>query len=545
MREDGIWPLRSAAHMRALDAFTINEIGVPADVLMESAGRVVLDVVLQRLEALPNPAASEVVVLCGRGNNGGDGLVVARHLHQRRIPVKAVLWPSQKALSSDCERNRLRAEAAGVQIEKELPELGSSGILVDALFGTGLSRPLQGDAAAWVDWANRVPRSDWQIVSIDLPSGLDSDTGQVLGAAIQADETLALGAVKQGLALAPGRDHAGHIRLARIGIADSMEPGEPGDSFDEVGLWSSFAACVALPRRPHSGHKGHFGHVLLLAGSEGKTGAAALSAAAALRTGSGLVTLGCPASLEPLLAAKVTEAMTAALPEEPSKSLSKSALSSILDLLQTRSVLGLGPGLGTEDSTRDLILSLLEATSLPMVIDADGLNVLGGALSSLKNREGATVLTPHPGEAGRLLGLTPAEINADRISVARRLSLETGSIVLLKGSGTVIADPGGQTLVNPTGGAYLASAGNGDVLTGVITALIGQGLDPFHATALGAYLHGDAGDRLARRIGQSGLLAGEISAEIPASMETLRTQRETHDSISRFFGSTLLHFPEP
>lgn len=542
MNRDGIWPLVSAPRMRALDEYTIDEMGVSADVLMESAGRAVLDGILANCRSALSGPEAEVLVVCGQGNNGGDGLVVARHLAMLGQVVRAVLIGRPDSLSSACDRNCQRARAAGVEVVTGAADLPSRGVVVDAIFGTGLSREVKGQAADWVERINRRADSRVQVVAIDLPSGLHSETGQILGTAIRADLTVTVGCAKVALVLEPGRSLAGRIFVARVGIADKLPSDQGAGSGLE--LWSRGAASRRLPARPSAGHKGKFGHVLILGGSEGKTGAAALAARAALRAGAGLVTLGCPASLNPVLEAQCSETMTLPLPETTGAGLSSQGLEAILRLASERNALAIGPGMGTQEDTRKLVLGLIGEPTTPLVIDADGLNALRGELARLKDRSGSTVLTPHPGEAARLLETTASKINADRVGAARKLADLSGAVVVLKGAGTVIVDPGGCGVINPTGGAQLASAGTGDVLTGIVTALAGQGSPPFEAAALGVYLHGAASDRLAARRGRAGLLAGEIADELPICMEELRTEGGPGGVIPECIESTLLPFPD-
>jgi NAD(P)H-hydrate epimerase len=339
----------------------------------------------------------------------------------------------------------------------------------------------------------------------------------VLGVAVAADATVTLALAKLGLALEPGRSLAGRVTVARIGIAESAPGVRP-----EAELWTAGAAGGRLPQRPRAGHKGSFGHVLLVAGSEGKTGAAALAAEAAGRTGAGLVTLACPAGLNDILEVKCTEAMTAPLPDTPGRALAARAEGALVALAAERDAVGLGPGLGLDPETVKLLHAVVRRIPRPLVIDADGLNAFAGRPARLRGRKAETILTPHPGEAARLLGSAADDVNRDRVGAARRLAHETGAVVLLKGAASVSAAPDGRVVVNPTGGPALASGGTGDVLLGIVTALLAQGLPALKAAALGAYLHGYAGDRLAARTGPAGLLAGDLAREIPAAAEALR-----------------------
>ena len=512
---DGSWPLLGAGAMRALDRHTIVALGVPGELLMESAGRAVAEVVLAERGAQPGP----VLVVCGTGNNGGDGFVAARHLALLGVPVRVAAVGDAKALHGDAAANAKRLERLGVRIEGPRFRTAGVSVIVDALFGTGLERPVTGAAAAAI---RRIAgaRPAARVVAVDLPSGLDADTGAVHGSAVAADVTVTLGLPKLGLALEPGRSLAGRIVVARIGIADQA----PGAAA-AAELWRARAAARHLPERPAAGHKGSFGHVLVVAGSRGKAGAAALAAEGAARAGAGLVTVACPAGINEILQLKRTETMTAPVPDTAEGGLAASALGPILALARERDVVALGPGLGREAETQKLVRDVAARVAAPLVIDADGLFAFAAEVAALKARKGATILTPHPGEAARLLATTPAAINGDRVGAARRLAAAAASVVLLKGAATVIAGPDGRVAVNPTGGPVLGSGGTGDVLTGVVAALVGQGLAAFEAAALGAWLHGAAGDRLAARRGRSGVLAGELAAELPEAAEALRATR--------------------
>ena len=508
------WPLAAAASMRALDAHTIETLGVSGELLMETAGHSCVEAVL---ELLASHRGGDVVVVCGGGNNGGDGFVIARHLQGLGLPVRVALLADPGSLRGDAARNYQRCRQLSVPIETGGLVCPARGVIVDAMFGTGLARAVEGRAAAAIEAINSARSPDVSVLAVDLPSGIDSDTGGVLGCAVRADTTVTLSLPKLGIALEPGRSHAGRVRVARIGIADEA----PGVAL-AAELFTPRGAGRALPERPPDGHKGRFGHVLIAAGSEGKTGAAALAAVAAGRAGAGLVTLACPVSLSDVLEAKCTEAMTAALPETEGRALGVGAEEGILELAAERDVLAIGPGIGRADDTIALVHSLAKRALLPLVIDADGLFAFSQDPGVLKGREAPTILTPHPGEAARLLGGSAAEVNTDRVGVARELAALTGAVVILKGAATVTAEPSGRVVVNPTGGPALATGGTGDVLTGVVAALLAQRCSPFEAAAAAAYLHGEAADRCARRIGAAGLLAGDVAAELPAAAAGLR-----------------------
>lgn len=531
------WPLVTALEMRELDRHAIETLRVPADALMENAGHAVAEALLREL-----PSGAEVSIVCGRGNNGGDGLVAARHLHQLGVEVLVMLLGEAGNLSADAANNFDRACRVGVPLADLEWQPPSRGVVVDAIFGTGLSRDVEGLEAEWIRRINACRangRGRVRVVSVDLPSGLCADTGAVLGCCVEADVTVALGWPKIGLALEPGRGAAGRISVARIGIGDPQARRLP-----RAELWTRAYAGSRLPARPAAGHKGSFGHALIVAGSEGKTGAAALAAEGAARAGVGLVTIACPAGLNDILEIKCTEAMTAPVADTPERALASSAAEPIIALAATRNALGLGPGIGRSEETQALVVSLAKRLEIPLLIDADGLVPFAREPDWLRERQAPTVLTPHPGEAATLLGIEASEVNRDRPAAARELAKRLDSVVALKGAATVTAAPDGRIAINPTGGPALASGGTGDLLLGMITGLVAQGLDAFDATALAVFIHGAAADRLAKRAGSSGHLAGEIALEVPAATADLRA--DLSSAAHRDFRAGLaVSFPEP
>ncbi len=524
-----VWPLVSAAEMRALDRYTIDTLEVPGEVLMETAGRAVLGEVLRQI-----PEAGEVVVACGAGNNGGDGYVVARHLHNLGIPV--TIWPvfEPSKLGGDAALNHARAETLGVRFSTE-PLLGPATVVVDAIFGTGLSRNVAGAAAEALERI-QAARPEARVIAIDLPSGIHADTGQPMGDALAVDCTVTLGLPKIALALEPGRSLAGRVLVARIGIAEECPGVVPG-----VRLWSRAAAGERIPERPASAHKGSFGHLLLVAGSEGKTGAAVLAAAGAHRVGAGLVTIGCPVSTNPVIEACCIEAMTAPLPETDTRELARAGEKALLEFAEARTTALIGPGLGRGRETQALVRDIALAISKPLVLDADGISAFAEDPGLLVERPAPTILTPHPGEAGQLLGAQAAELNRDRVASARRLAERTGAIVVFKGAGTVIAEPAGRILINPTGGPVLGAGGSGDVLAGMVAGFLAQGMEAFEAAALAAFVHGATADAWSASHGPAGLLASELAAAIPGTLEALRRAASPTPSGA----ADALDFPEP
>jgi NAD(P)H-hydrate epimerase len=523
------WPLVTAAEMRALDRHTIETLGVPAELLMELAGAAVA----REAEALRAPGAA-VTVLCGTGSNGGDGLVAARHLLLRGVPVRVVAVGDPAAWRGETAANWRRLQALGLALDAGEPSPEPGAVIVDAVFGTGLARAVEGPAALAIR-RMREARPTCRVLAVDLPSGLAADTGQPLGDAVAADVTVTLGLPKLALTLEPGRSLAGRVIVARIGIADEA----PGVAA-RAELWTRAGAARRLPPRPRDGHKGRFGHVLVVAGSEGKTGAAALAALGAARSGAGLVTVACPERTLPVLAASHSELMTAAVPEAAGGCFGRAAEKSVLELAAARDVVALGPGVGRAEETRGFVRTVVRALANPLVLDADGLVAFEGAAAELRARRAPTILTPHPGEAAGLLGSTPAEVNRDRLAAARRLAADTGALVALKGAATVVAAPDGFVAVNPTGGPALASGGTGDVLTGVIAGLLAQGVAPRDAAVLGVFVHGAAADRLAERRGSVGLLAGEVAGALPDALRALG-----ESSGGAIGAGDRLAFPEP
>ncbi len=541
----GIWPLVDASEMQELDQRTIEGRGIPGEVLMESAGRALVQPVL---ELLASSSRSDAIVriFCAAGNNGGDGFVLARHLIARAVPVETILIGEVAGLPSDAARNwaRLQAMGAACRVFDAQPDgidwrplLAETSVAVDALFGVGLSRAITGAFANLIESLCDARRSGLRVLAVDLPSGVAADTGQVLGVAVRADRTLTIALPKVGLALEPGRSHAGEIQVARIGI-DDPDP----QRLPRTELWNVVAARRGLPNRPRVGHKGTFGRVLVIAGSKGMMGAGALCCRAALRAGAGLVTLAHPQGRAVELAGLCAEVMTAEVAATESGGFARAAEKALEELAAARDIVAIGPGLGREPETSELVGRLLSTIDRPIVLDADGLFGLAGRLESLHDRSAPTILTPHPGEAAHLLSTNVAHINADRIAAARLLAVRAQSIVVLKGAGTVIADPDGRTIVNTTGGPALASGGTGDVLTGIVAARLAAREPAFEAAALAAWWHGASADRLDEAGLGFGILASEVADGLPgcaASMIQHPAEEEVPDA------GLVLRFPGP
>ncbi len=505
----------TAREMKGIDRTAIEEYGIPSLVLMERAG---LAVALKVREFY---APRKVIVLCGSGNNGGDGLVAARDLHNAGFRVKAFLLSEEGRLSPDCTLQYQIARRFGFPVEFRPPvkrEDFHSAIVVDAVFGTGLSRPVD-DAVAQV--FRLVKDSEAPVVSVDIPSGVSSDTGEILGEAIRAHCTVTFGLPKRGHYVYPGAAYTGRLFVEDIGFPQKLLT---SDAL-KVELVDEGLAAALIPPRPKYSHKGDYGHILLVAGSRGKTGAALLAAKACLRAGAGLVTIGVPESLTDIFMNRVTDEMTLPLPDNGRGALSSKAIPQIVEFSSQRAdIIAIGSGIGVSHDTEEILSELLRTSEIPVVIDADGLNSLKGNLDLLKKAKSPLILTPHPGEMARLLQgrkCTIQDIEKDRITTALGFSADTGSTLVLKGVPTISATPEGRAFVNTSGNPGMATAGSGDVLTGIIASFLGQGLSPEHASILGVYLHGLAGDEAAAAKGEHGLIASDIVSFLPEALRIL------------------------
>jgi hydroxyethylthiazole kinase-like uncharacterized protein yjeF len=501
--------LLNAAQMREADRRAIEELGIPSLVLMENAGRQVVDA----MEAnFGGTADRRVGVLCGPGNNGGDGFVAARVLHERGAEVFVCLLGSTGKVRGDARVNLDILERLGIAAREitgeagwaeQVPRLTASDIIVDALFGTGLTFALTGLAALIV---RDLDAMGVAVVSVDLPSGLSADTHDLIGPCIDAALTVTFAAPKLPLVLLPGAQHAGDVVVADIGIPHEVIEALPGP-WVEVSAREELAPLVQP--RAEAAHKGDFGHVLVVAGSRGKTGAAHLAGTGALRSGAGLVTVATPRSCQPVVAALGSEYMTEELDETPEGSIAAAAAVRVLDL--PGDVVAVGPGVGTVGETRAFVRALLSRERRSLVVDADALNAYAGDAAALAGREGLDIIvTPHPGEMARLVGKPVAQIQTDRIGAACSLATANHLYVVLKGHQTVVATPDGRAFVNPTGNPGMATGGAGDVLTGMIAGWLAQLHDAEAACRLAVFLHGSAGDLAAAERGQHALTAADI-----------------------------------
>uniref|UniRef100_A0A7C4MTM2 Bifunctional NAD(P)H-hydrate repair enzyme n=1 Tax=Desulfatirhabdium butyrativorans TaxID=340467 RepID=A0A7C4MTM2_9BACT len=516
--------LVTADEMRRMDRVTIEEFGIPGLVLMENAGRQAADILL---ETFSSRASIDVGVAAGRGNNGGDGFVIARVLASRGCSVTVYVLSSRERITGDALENLALIEAMDIEIlwlasEADLlraeVRMSAHDVLVDALLGTGLNQEVRGLYRMAIDILNR---SKKPIFSVDLPSGLDADTGKPLGCCVQAHTTVTFAFPKIGHLLMPGSVYTGHLHVVDIGI-----PPMVADRVPSRHAWLGIRdfSDVARIRHPET-HKGKTGHCLLVAGSRGKAGAAGLAGRGALRAGAGLLTLACPASIQPVLHGFLMEAMTEALPETPDGALDADALRFLLKLAAGKAVLALGPGIGQSEPTVRLVRELVVECPIPLVIDADALNALAGDPSILRRAKHPPVLTPHPGEMARLVGVSVPDIQGDRIGHARKLAEEYGCYVILKGARSLVALPDGFVYVNTTGNPGMAAAGMGDVLTGMVAGFMAQGYGQQTSCAAAVYLHGLCGDRLARDRGPRGFLASELADVLPALFLELESER--------------------
>lgn len=510
----------SAAEMRALDQLTI-EGGTPGHVLMERAGTGATKALLELFPYMRRKGR-RALICAGKGNNGGDGFVIARLLRNRGVQTDVVLFGRADEVKGDAARN-LRSYRRGRTAVREVTGadgldplvtcLQRADIVIDAIFGTGLSSEVRAPHAAAIELVNA---SGVPVFAVDIPSGLHADTGHPLGTSIQAEATATFGFAKVGQVLYPGASYCGDLIVVDIGISAAAAAERPAVTW----LLDRDGAARLVPTRRPDAHKGDCGHLLVVAGSFGKTGAAQLVTRAALRAGAGLVTLVGPASLYSVYASGVLEAMTQTLPDRDGQIRFDSHR--LQDLVEGKSAVVIGPGVGTHDGARQTVRWLLAKSNVPVVLDADALTCVAGKIESLSAARAPAILTPHPGEMARLLGADSSTVQADRVGVARRFAEEHRCVLVLKGARTVVAEPSSHAWVNPTGNPGMASGGMGDVLSGVIGGLLAQGLSPAEAARLGVYVHGAAADRAALEGGENGLIASDVIAGLRSEVCTLQ-----------------------
>ena len=510
----------TAKQMNELDRLASTQHGISTAQLMERAGELLLAALRAQLGSL---TGKRIVIAAGKGNNGGDGMVLARLLQQHACTVETYLGADGSTLRGLAREQWQRLRQAGGHgcqcldraewtMEQFRRAAKGADIIVDALLGTGLTAPVEGIYAEMIDTINGAGAP---VLAVDLPSGINADTGAVMGIAVNAAFTVTFALPKIGLLLYPGAAHTGRVIVVDIGI--------PRAALDQLALTveqitPGLIRRLLTPRSPEQ-HKGDFGHLLVIAGSEGKMGAAAMSALGALRAGAGLVTVAIPRSQNPIIQELVMEAMSAPMAETAERTISEAALPALLHLAVGKRAVALGPGLSLQQETQALIRTFVPQLACPVVIDADGLNAIAGHDTTTTTRPAPTVLTPHPGEMARLLGCTTDRVQADRPQAAREAARRYRAWVVLKGAHTLLADPDGRLWINTTGNPGMASGGTGDVLTGMLGGLIAQSIPLPDAATAAIYLHGLAGDLAARQMGETGLMARDLIAQLPAAFQ--------------------------
>ena len=509
-----------ARQTKSIDERAIREYGIPGIVLMENAGLQVVDYLESHFDDLEE---RRILVLCGKGNNGGDGMVVAKHLHNRGYAPRILLFGRKSDTKDEALVNLKILEKSGAEVQEIadvrewhdfLPELGDFQMIVDALIGIGV----QGGVRGFLEEVMRdVNNASAVRISVDVPSGLSADTNEIPGICIQAEATVTFSCPKIPHIFLPAEEKVGEVFIADIGIPEEAVEAEGA----RLNLADPDELREALPERKVESHKGDYGHLLVVAGSKGKPGAARMVAEAAFRSGVGLVTVATPESVQPILAPQVMEMMTEPIPETREGTVSSKATARVLKLLEGKGVLTLGPGLTAAAETASFVRELVSETRLPLILDADGLNAYQGHAESLSGKDRTLVLTPHPGEMGRLVGISSDEVQKNRISICQKFSTDHHCFLVLKGHRTLISDPEGNVWVNPTGNPGMATAGSGDVLTGILSGFVTQGIPTLHAILLGVYLHGLSADLCASRRGELPLMARDIIANLPDAMGRL------------------------
>lgn len=507
--------LATPGQMSAMDHYAIEKLGIPGIVLMENAALKVVEEIVETLEGVEG---RRILLLAGKGNNGGDALAAARHLANRGACVMIHLFASGTEAAGDAKINldivkkmkvpvmEYSSHGSGLSLLHE--DIHKADLIVDGIFGTGLKGEVAGVLREVILAVNAAGKP---VIAIDIPSGVSGENGKVLGACIHAAKTVTFGLPKIGLLVEPGCEHVGKLVVADIGIPREAveQQAIPGNVLDGK------LVREIIPIRGNNTNKGNYGKLLIVTGSTGMTGSGCLCARAALRSGSGLVYTGVPASLAPIYGAAQTEPILLLLEDHGQGVLSADCADRLLEHLARMDAAVAGPGLTAVSGVRTLVERLVEESRIPLVLDADALNVLSTDLAVLDRRKAECVITPHPGEMARLTGKTIEEIQQNRLEVACEFAARWSVVVVLKGWRTLVAAPDGTFFVNTTGNPGMATGGTGDVLAGVIGSLIGQGIKPLEAAAAGVYLHGLAGDMAAKRLGQHGLIAGDVVEMLP------------------------------
>jgi NAD(P)H-hydrate epimerase len=504
--------------MRTCDRRAGDEYGVADHVLMENAGEAVYYAILREIGV----AGKRFAVVCGAGNNGGDGCVVARKLHSAGAEVSVYLLGAPKAFgaSAGMYYEMLEKSGAGIVVDPSAEEvaagLAECDVVLDGIFGTGVTREVGGRYREVIERINACGKT---VVAIDIPSGIGGDTGRVLGVAVAADLTVTFGLPKRGNLLYPGAEHGGKLLVTQI----SYPPG----LIESAKVGVEIVRPVPLPPREAAGHKGDFGDVLFVAGAANYYGAPYLASLSLLKAGGGYSRLAAPRSVTPVVAGLAPEVVFAPQEETAEGSLALAAEASLLELASSVDFVVCGPGLSLAGETQELVRKLAGAIEKPLLVDGDGLTAVASDIGILHGRAAATVLTPHPGEAARLLGCTTADVQADPIRTAQKCAARTGAIVVLKGAHSLVALPDGSVTINTSGNNGMATAGSGDVLTGTIAAMHGLGMELPDAVRTGVFLHGYAGDLAAQEAGKDGMTARDVLEALPYAVKSYREQYDT------------------
>jgi NAD(P)H-hydrate epimerase len=510
----------TSKQMQEIDRKAIRDLGIIGPILMENAGIQIFNEIVKRFPAIGD---EKIVIVAGKGNNGGDGFVVARHLYNLGCRPQIILLAKKAELKGDAALNASIADNIGLRIAEAPTEkkwasqkrkIKQATVIVDAIFGTGLVKPAGGRYAGIISDINKTKAFK---VAVDIPSGLSSDTYQIIGPCIKADLTVCLAAPKIAHIFTPAEEYIGELVIGDIGVPSFLfeDPGLKLEMIEKTDIWPYFQ-----PRK-RDGHKGNYGHLFILSGSLGKTGASIMSGKAALKMGAGLVTVGIPQSCLPIVARGMVELMTEPLPETPEKTFSFEAVTKSLELLKGKDALMLGPGISTNDSTAEFVLDLLPRIKVPVVLDADALNILAERPKVLKKLRKTAILTPHPGEFARLLGVSTKDVLERKLELVPQFAQKYGVYLVLKSYRTLTGTPDGRVFINPTGNAGMASAGSGDVLSGMIASMIIQEKDILLATLAAIYIHGLSGDIGAEKLGEKSLTAAKIIANLPAAIKRL------------------------
>jgi len=525
LSEEQPMKILTSAQMKEIDRQTIEEIGIPGPVLMENAGLQVFRVLQALFPRLPE---ERVIIVCGKGNNGGDGLVVARHLHNHGGRPVVLLLAAKEEVRGDAGLNLKIAEAIGVSISEIRTEaewkkhrrlLRGATIIIDAIFGTGLSQPAQGLYALAIGDINKTSAFK---LAVDIPSGLSSDTAEIIGPAVRADLTIALGAAKIPHVFPPAEEYVGDFLVANI----SLPPHFLVATNLNLDMTERATLLPLFERRKRDSHKGSYGHLLIIAGSLGKTGAAVMAARAAYRMGAGLVTVATPRTCLPIIARSMVELMTEPLDETETRTISATALPRVQTLAEGKDAIVLGPGLSTQESTCEFVWEFVSRVRKPLIIDADGINILALKQELLERLPKPAILTPHPGEFARLLGVSVAEVLRKKLELVPAFAERYGIYLVLKGYRTLVGAPDGRVFVNPTGNPGMATGGTGDVLSGMVGALLMQHHDPLLAALAAVYLHGLSGDLAAEKTGERALVASDLIRFLPRAIHSLEEEAQ-------------------